>query len=465
MASLLDGVDLRTQMAGQNRLELLLFRLSGRQLFGINVFKVQEVIQCPGLTRVPGSHPVVRGIAKLRGKTVPVMDLSRAIGGPPMEDTQGRFVIITEYNKRIQGFLVNAVDRIINMNWENILPPPKGAAGGSYLTAVTQVDKQLVEIIDVEKVLSEVVGGSEQVSERVIDTQANAISHQVLVVDDSVVARNQVKRVLDQIGVQCTLKNNGAEALEQLHQWADERPQGRVSDWLALVISDIEMPKLDGFEVLELAEPGTLVVFVTAYDEYALRAFDVHAVDYLLKPIEDNQLINKISTYFRLIAKERNLNRVLEQNVAERTAELAQANQYLENIITYMGEALLVLSPQGEIKMVNPAACRMLDYTDEDLLGMSIGDVFEEEGDEQAGAFMGIWLEALIRTGALSKIEARFIAKDGRRVPILFSRTAVKDLGGQITDIICIAKDMTGYVRIDDQEPFEMRRNTAEEMS
>jgi len=96
---------------------------------------------------------------------------------------------------------------------------------------------------------------------------------------------------------------------------------------------------------------------------------------------------------------------------------------------------------------------------------MSIGDVFEEEGDEQAGAFMGIWLEALIRTGALSKIEARFIAKDGRRVPILFSRTAVKDLGGQITDIICIAKDMTGYVRIDDQEPFEMRRNTAEEMS
>jgi len=249
MASLLDGVDLRTQMAGQNRLELLLFRLSGRQLFGINVFKVQEVIQCPGLTRVPGSHPVVRGIAKLRGKTVPVMDLSRAIGGPPMEDTQGRFVIITEYNKRIQGFLVNAVDRIINMNWENILPPPKGAAGGSYLTAVTQVDKQLVEIIDVEKVLSEVVGGSEQVSERVIDTQANAISHQVLVVDDSVVARNQVKRVLDQIGVQCTLKNNGAEALEQLHQWADERPQGRVSDWLALVISDIEMPKLDGYSL------------------------------------------------------------------------------------------------------------------------------------------------------------------------------------------------------------------------
>lgn len=250
MAGLLDGIDLRTQMAGQNRLELLLFRLSTRQKYGINVFKVQEVIQCPMLTHVPGSHPVVRGIAKLRGKTVPVMDLSLAIGGPPMADTNGRFVIITEYNKRIQGFLVHAVERIINMNWGAILPPPKGAAGGSYLTAVTQVDDQLVEIIDVEKVLSEVVGTSEQISEGIIDEDQGENRHHVLVVDDSVVARNQVKRVLDQMGVESTLKNNGADAYGQLEQWAREQKQGqRVSDWLALVISDIEMPKLDGYSL------------------------------------------------------------------------------------------------------------------------------------------------------------------------------------------------------------------------
>jgi len=170
----------------------------------------------------------------------------------------------------------------------------------------------------------------------------------------------------------------------------------------------------------------------------------------LLKPIEDNQLINKVSTYFRLIEKERDLNRRLEEMVAERTAELEQARRSLENIITYMGEALLVLTPEGQIKMVNPAACTMLDYSEQDLLGMAIGDVFEEEADEQAGAFMGIWLEALIRTGALKQIAARFIKKDGRRIPILFSRTAVKDALGEFTDIICIAKDMTGYTRLDD---------------
>jgi PAS domain-containing protein len=78
---------------------------------------------------------------------------------------------------------------------------------------------------------------------------------------------------------------------------------------------------------------------------------------------------------------------------------------------------------------------------------MAIGDVFEEEEAEQANAFMGIWLEALIRTGTISSIGARFITKDQRRVPILFSRTAIKDEKGEITDIICIAKDMTGYTR------------------
>jgi len=237
-----------------------------------------------------------------------------------------------------------------------------------------------------------------------------------------------------------------------------------------LIILDVQMPEMDGFQTASMLKMRKRtrdipIIFLTAAfksEEFQQRGYAVGAVDYLLKPIEDNQLINKISTYFRLIEKERALNVVLEQKVAERTAQLAQAKQYLENIITYMGEALLVLNPKGEIQMVNPTACRKLGYQASDLLGMAIGDVFEEEGDEQAGAFMGTWLEALIRTGALSNIEARFIASDERRVPILFSRTAVKDQTGQITDIICIAKDMTGYIRIDRDEEDNARVSPAE---
>ncbi|MEW8554984.1 MAG: response regulator [Candidatus Thiodiazotropha sp.] len=222
-----------------------------------------------------------------------------------------------------------------------------------------------------------------------------------------------------------------------------------------LIILDVQMPEMDGFQTASMLKirkktKDIPIIFLTAAfktEEFQLKGYEVGGVDYLLKPIDDNQLLNKISTYFRLIEKERELNRVLEQKVAERTAELAAAKQHLENIITYMGEALLVLNPEGEIESANPAACRMLDYSEADLLEMSIGDVFEEEAEEQAGAFFGTWLEALIRTGALSRIEASFIAKDGRRVPILFSRTAVKDSAGNISHIICIAKDMTGYIR------------------
>ena len=291
----------------------------------------------------------------------------------------------------------------------------------------------------------------------------------LLIVDDHAHNLFALRRLIEQhMEVTILEATSGRQAIDITLQQPD----------IDLIILDVQMPEMDGFQTASLLKlrkrtRDIPIIFLTAAfksEEFQQRGYAVGAVDYLLKPIEDNQLINKISTYFRLIEKERSLNLALEQKVAERTAELAQAKQYLENIITHMGEALLVLNARGEIKMVNSAACRMLDYSEPDLLGMSIGDVFEEEGDEEAGAFMGIWLEALIRTGALSKIEARFIAKDKRRVPILFSRTAVKDLDGQITDIICIAQDMTGYVRIDEEksseiESFEMPRNTAAETS
>ncbi len=157
-----------------------------------------------------------------------------------------------------------------------------------------------------------------------------------------------------------------------------------------LIILDVQMPEMDGFQTARMLKirkktRDIPIIFLTAAfkaEEFQQKGYEVGAADYLLKPIDDNQLINKISTYFRLIEKERAMNRVLEEKVAERTAELSAARQRLENIITHMGEALLVLDPSGVIAEVNPAACRMLGYANDDLVGMSIGDVFEEEGDE-----------------------------------------------------------------------------------
>jgi len=222
-----------------------------------------------------------------------------------------------------------------------------------------------------------------------------------------------------------------------------------------LIILDVQMPEMDGFQTASMLKirkktQDIPVIFLTAAfktEEFQKKGYDVGAVDYLLKPIDDNQLINKISSSFRLIEKERDLNRILEIRVAERTAELAREKRRMENIYQHMGEALLMLDTEGLITLVNPAACRMLNYTSDALIGMSIGDVFEEEEVEQAEAFFGTWLEALITTGVLERIEACFIAKDGRRVPILFSRTALLDDEGEVCGIICIAKDMSGYVK------------------
>ncbi len=232
-----------------------------------------------------------------------------------------------------------------------------------------------------------------------------------------------------------------------------------------LIVLDVQMPEMDGFQTASMLKirkktQDIPIIFLTAAfktEEFQKKGYDVGAVDYLLKPIDDNQLINKICSSFRLIEKERELNKILETRVAERTAELAREKRRMENIYEHMGEALLMLDMKGLVTSVNPAACRMLNYDHDALIGMNIGDVFEEEDAEQAEAFFGTWLEALIMAGALERIDASFIAKDGRRVPILFSRTALRDDEDNVCGIICIAKDMTGYVK-------EGHKATAEEI-
>lgn len=248
MSSMIDGVDQRTNLAGTNRLELLLFRLGGVQLYGINVFKVREAIPCPALTKMPNSHPVIKGMASIRGKTVSIVDLSQSIGRRSVEDPQNNFVILTEYNRTVQGFLVSAVDRIVNISWSDVMAPPAASGTNNYMTAITRLDDQLIQIIDVEQVLAEVMGINTEVSsdiaEEVIENNSAQRKH-ILVADDSSVARNQIKRTLDQIGVESTIAKNGREALQILQNWT--RQGMDVSQHISLLISDIEMPEMDGY--------------------------------------------------------------------------------------------------------------------------------------------------------------------------------------------------------------------------
>lgn len=223
-----------------------------------------------------------------------------------------------------------------------------------------------------------------------------------------------------------------------------------------IIILDVQMPDMDGFQTASMLKirkrtKDIPIIFLTAAfkaHEFQQKGYKVGAVDYLLKPIDDNLLINKISTYIRLIENERHTNILLEKKVRERTDELHRAKNYVEGILAFMGEALIVLKTNGVIEYVNPATLEMLDYAAHDLIGMSIGDIFEEEDEQKARAFFGTWLEAIIRTGVIKNIDASFIARNGSRIPILFSRSAIKEADGNLTGIICVAKNMTGYTKV-----------------
>lgn len=244
---LLDRIDQRTRLAGHNRLALLLFRLGTRQLFGVNVFKVQEVLPRPPLFTLPQLPPAFSGAADVRGRSIPVLDLAHAIGhGHSTDAAEPRYLVVTEFNRSVQGFLVSAVDRIVNIAVEDIHPPPEHGADQHYLTGVTRHHGELIQLIDVESVLAESAPRASD-ADRIAPLAASSPTapREVLVVDDSRVARNQIRLVLEQLGLGSTLLSDGRQALDHLQQMVQSglSPGNRY----AMVISDIEMPAMDGY--------------------------------------------------------------------------------------------------------------------------------------------------------------------------------------------------------------------------
>ena len=253
MSGVLASVDQRTQLVGENRLELLLFYLHSRHLFALNVFKIKEVVKLPRLSKIPHSHPKVTGVANIRGESIPVIDLRQAISMSHKEHSDDCNLVVTEYNRTTQGFLIGKVDHILNMTWSDIMPPPSSVGKNHYITALTKVQRdgqeQLVEIIDVEKVLAEIVEYEVNITDGVLDeTIVNEFAgRKILHADDSPTARKQVSDTLSQLGIEIIPASNGLEALQMLKSWADE---GRdVEKELLMVITDAEMPSMDGYRL------------------------------------------------------------------------------------------------------------------------------------------------------------------------------------------------------------------------
>ncbi len=259
MSRLLKSVDDRTRLAGTNRIEILLFSLGKAQssdraeVFGINVFKVREVMLVPQITHapdMPGMPDALEGMVSLRGNTIPVINLIRYCGFN--SEIAPGIMIVTEYNNNIQGFLVGGVDNIERLAWEDIKTPPTmmDCQHGGLITAVTEVDdKGLVMIMDVEKVLADAAGlyHDENIFQGI--PHIGDQNRSIIYADDSSVAREQIKRTLDEMGVESFAAINGYEAWKLLQTIADnaESENRPVSDQIQLILTDIEMPEMDGY--------------------------------------------------------------------------------------------------------------------------------------------------------------------------------------------------------------------------
>ena len=256
MANFIQSVDERTNLAGTNRLEVLLFSLGKddtterQEVYGINVFKVREVMQVPEITHAPDMPASVEGMTSLRGTMVPVVNLPKFCGLNISEPPQ--ILIVTEYNKHMQGFLVHSVENILRLQWNDIKVPPQMMSDrlGGLVTAVTELqDGRIAMIMDVEKVLAETAHFAQEETfyeeVRSLDGQGFTI----MFADDSSVARSQIERTLDHMGVAHVSAINGAEAWEKLKEIASraETTGLPVSDYIQAILTDVEMPEMDGY--------------------------------------------------------------------------------------------------------------------------------------------------------------------------------------------------------------------------
>jgi two-component system chemotaxis response regulator CheV len=255
MSELLKNIDARTRLAGTNKLEILLFSLgtdlrTGREeTFGINVFKVREVMRTPQITSAPDMPAAVKGMVSLRGILVPVVDLADFIG--MQTETSRDIMIVTEYNGHTQGFLVQSVDTILRLDWAKMRVPPEMLMAnlGGLVTAVTELqDGRLVMMLDVERILSETAKYDD-------DMVFNAIQPigkeglTIVYADDSSVARGQIERTLNAMGIRGMPAMNGRQAWDELLKIANyaDATGRQVKELVQLVLTDVEMPEMDGY--------------------------------------------------------------------------------------------------------------------------------------------------------------------------------------------------------------------------
>ncbi|ADO47715.1 chemotaxis protein [[Enterobacter] lignolyticus] len=253
-------IDDRANLTLSNRFELLLFRLgssaddSKSELFGINVFKLREIVPMPGYTKPAGIKPPVMGMVNIRDQIIPVIDLPSVLGCKAENGLS--ILLITEYARSVQAFAVESVENIIRLDWTQVHTAEK-AVNGQYITSIACLDNEqdsnnLAMVIDVEQILYDIVPADHDLhATRLKDTRKLQIKPgaTTIVAEDSKVARAMLEKGLKAMDIPAQMHVTGQQAWEKIEKLAKEaQAEGvPVTDKIALVLTDLEMPEMDGF--------------------------------------------------------------------------------------------------------------------------------------------------------------------------------------------------------------------------
>lgn len=259
MKNVQQEVDERTNLTSSNNFELLLFRLgeapwsNHRELFGINVFKVREIMVMPQLTAIANAPKNVIGVANIRGQIISVIDLPAVVGCSAKKGLN--ILLVTEFARTTQAFAVEEVDEIVRLEWKQVLPAENNAGRG-LITSIARLDgdtenTRLAQVLDVEQILRDTMPPADKdVDKDSIGPKLNlAAGAVILAADDSFVARALIEQGLKAMGAPFVMTKSGKEAWEKIQSIHEQAlTEGKTArDKIALVLTDLEMPEMDGF--------------------------------------------------------------------------------------------------------------------------------------------------------------------------------------------------------------------------
>ncbi|MBN9356120.1 chemotaxis protein [Herbaspirillum huttiense] len=253
-------IDERTNLTASNKFELLLFRLGAdphgerSELFGINVFKIREIVPMPPVTKAAGTHSPMLGMVNIRGQIISVIDLPAVVGCVPK--TGLNILLVTEYARSTQAFAVESVDEIVRLEWSQVLSA-ETSSGGAFVTSIARLDQdkdtsRLAQVLDVEQILHEIMPSDRNMKMENLEKSAGhgmrpgAVA---IAADDSKVARSLIEQGLRAMEIPFEMHVTGKDAWDKIQKLAKEaRAEGKpISDKISFVLTDLEMPEMDGF--------------------------------------------------------------------------------------------------------------------------------------------------------------------------------------------------------------------------